>query len=423
MRTSIVLLLVMLLCGSLLAQDIPAAISPELEAQLAALETVTAEIRELEPLEVVPRHFPTRAELLNYLNGVIAEELDDTVIADALAFYVAFDFLPADADLRAILLELYGQQIAGFYDTETKEMNVILISGDVPEDDLPLLDQITYVHEFVHALQDQHFGLDDYIASIEDTNNDDKSLAMLALVEGDATYAMTIFTQQATEDNPFGAMLEILSSGLEAGNLSLPADTPEIIGSELLFPYEAGMTFVTELVAAGGWQRVNDAFATPPASTEQVLHPEKYLAGEMPLEVSLVDSSTLLGGDWAVAKEGVMGEFYLGKFLDQQVSSRRATAAAAGWGGDAYTVYQHKTSGEFALTLKIAWDSAEEAAEFAVAFDDFRTPGTGSDAPAEVCMTIGAKIWCAAYGETETIITAAPTLDLAQALLDGQVNR
>jgi hypothetical protein len=248
------------------------------------------------------------------------------------------------------------------------------------------------------------------------------ALAMIALVEGDATYAMTLFTEQATAENPFGAMLEILSSGLEAGNLSLPADTPEIIGAELLFPYEAGMTFVTALVAAGGWQAVDAAFANPPVSTEQILHPEKYIAGEMPIAVTLVESSTRLGGEWEQAKTGVLGEFYLARFLDQQLASRQANAAAAGWGGDAYTVYQHKTSGAYVLTLKIAWDTAAEATEFVTAFDAYRMSAAAVET-AEACMTIGSQAWCAAYTETETILTAAPTSELAQALLDGQVNR
>ncbi len=422
MRTKIVILLMLLFTSGVLAQDTPFVMSPELETHLLTLETLTAEIRELEPLEEVVLKFPSRTELMEYLNGVIAEELDDAVIADAMATYVTFDFLPPDADLKQIYLDLYGQQIAGFYDSDTQEMNVIMTNGETPEDELPLLDQITFVHEFVHALQDQHFGLDAYMASLDELDNDDKALAMVALVEGDATYAMTLFTEQATAENPFGAMLEILSSGLEAGNLALPADTPEIIGAELLFPYEAGMTFVTELVAAGGWAAVDEAFANPPASTEQILHPQKYLAGEMPLAVSLAESSTRLGGDWEQAKSGVLGEFYLAKFLDQHLSGRMASDAAAGWGGDAYTVYRHKTSGEYALTLKIAWDNDAEAAEFATAFDAYRTTAADVDA-AEACMTIGTKVWCAAYAGTDTILIAAPTLELAQSLLDGQLNR
>ena len=43
--------------------------------------------------------------------------------------------------------------------------------------------------ELTHALQDQHFGLEKLIQKVEDNN--DKLMALISLVEGDATFVQT----------------------------------------------------------------------------------------------------------------------------------------------------------------------------------------------------------------------------------------
>ncbi|MCU0511648.1 MAG: hypothetical protein MUE40_03665 [Anaerolineae bacterium] len=373
MRIVMLFCLCLVVMGTTTAQEAPpASISPALQTYLETLEEITVGIRGLAALEPVALEFPTRDELLDYLTQQLDEALDEETVTQAMAFYTAFDFLPADLDLRATYLELYGQQVAGFYDTETRQMNVILISGESPGDTLPLLEQITFVHEYVHALQDQHFGLEAYLESGEVLENDDRALAMLALVEGDATLVMNTYTLRVAEENPTGALLQLLLGGLQAGNLTLPPGIPPIIAAELLFPYEAGQVFVEALfLAEGDWSRVDAAYADPPQSTEHILHPQKYLDGEMPVAVTLADNPLFPASTWSEVRQGVLGEFYLRQYLDTQLGAQQANQAAAGWGGDRYRVYRHQETGAQGWELRLVWDSPAEQTEFMAAYGEF----------------------------------------------------
>src|SRR5690606_23013873 len=128
-----------------------------------------------------------------------------------------------DVNLRDVYLELLGAQVAGFYDSDTKMMNVVPTSG-LLSDDLTLTEEIIYVHEFTHALQDQFFGLDPLIEPEEVAKHPDRALAAISLVEGDATAVMQVYVQNVVSRNPMAAF-QILGEGLQAGNLFLPPNT------------------------------------------------------------------------------------------------------------------------------------------------------------------------------------------------------
>lgn len=411
MRKLLVCLLLVLAGSVTMAQE-PVTISPELETHLTSLEEITAEIRGLDTLENVALFFPTVDDLKAFLEEELATSLDDDTLREAMAFYTAFDFLPPDTDLLGIVMGLYEDQIAGFYNPDDKGMNVILMSGKELDDKLPLLERIIFVHEYTHALQDQHFDLKNYLG--DETISDDLSLARQALVEGDATYVMTLYTIRTTQDDPGAALLELIQGGLEAGNISLPPGTPVILGAELLFPYEAGQSLVEALFNDGGWDRVNEAYAHPPASTEQVIHPEKYLAAEAPIEVTLPAQDELLSEGWSLVVEGTLGEFYLRQYLRTQLTWEQSVQAAAGWGGDAYKIYQND-SGEQAWQLKIAWDSAAEMTEFKTAFDEFMGLRTGSES-SEGCHLLDDVTFCADYstGDNTVLITMSGMLEPVQ---------
>src|SRR5262249_5212155 len=154
------------------------------------------------------------------------------------------------------------------------------------------------------------------------------------LVEGDATLSMTDWQLQNLGPADFTELLQEAAGDPSTAELqSLPA----ILRESLMFPYIQGLAFVQGLQMAGGWQKVDDAFSTPPASTEQILHPEKYAAGEAPVAVTLAsDLAKKLGSGWTVPLVDTFGEFQLGVWLAGAPGIDKATAdaAAAGWGGD-----------------------------------------------------------------------------------------
>ncbi|MCA9883389.1 MAG: hypothetical protein KC708_10485, partial [Anaerolineae bacterium] len=187
----LVCLLVLLIVSSVSAQDTEP--GQALLDQFDALETFTQQTRGLDEIGTFNIVFPTRDDLAIYLENVMTEQLNSEYVAEAMAFYSAFDFLPRDYDIVGAYNELYMAQIAGFYDTETKNMNVLLLTSEELGDKLPLLEQIIYVHEYTHTLQDMNFDLDAYMGELADLSYDE-ALARQALVEGDATYVMSLFT-------------------------------------------------------------------------------------------------------------------------------------------------------------------------------------------------------------------------------------
>jgi hypothetical protein len=358
---------------SLAAQDAPV-ISDALLADVLEIETLVSGTRGITPLIPVDRRFPSSEEVQTFLRNSIDEQLTPEYERQAESFYVAFGFIEPTLDLKETFLALLQDQVAGYYDPDSKTMNTILISDGELGDELPALEKIIYAHEFVHALQDQRFDLNSLGYDVDPAEAEaDVLLAVQALVEGDATFVMNLYTQALIEANPMAAF-GILSSSLASGGGTLPANTPDILSAELLFPYTTGLSFVTDLIASGDYAVVDAAFSNLPQSTEQVLHPEKYLAGEAPIVVTLTLPENLLGGGWTFVDEATFGEFYLQQFLGLQLSRTEANSAAAGWGGDRFVIYSD-ASGQHALALEIAWDTDADQQEFHAAMQTWATEG------------------------------------------------
>lgn len=410
----IIVILLVCLTGLAAAQDI----SPELQAQIESIEAFAVQSRNLEPLEPIERRFPARADAIAQLREMFEAEIPPEEAARQNVFYTAFDFLPPGTDYVSLYLGALEAQIGGFYDPITKEMNTLLLNGGKPGDELPLLEQIVYAHEFTHALQDQHFDLN----AIDEYTRDhpDRAMAALALIEGDATLVMNLYVQQISARNPLGTTLQLLAQGFSTDTLFLPPDLPEIISRELLSSYTDGAVFVTLVQSRGGWEAVNRAFELEnlPQSTEQILHPEKYLAGEAPLTVQL--NPVALEPEWETVWDTTLGEFYLREYLRTQLSSRAAIQAAAGWGGDHYQIYQHEAAGTLAWVMRIEWDSAREADEFTDAYVDFLAERFEGVVAVESCWSTAAESLCFADHETAHVLAYAPSLEMAQGLIASQ---
>ncbi len=390
-------------------------ISPELAAQMAGLEQITQTLRGLTAKEPVEHRFPTRQQTIDYLKASYDREFPPEKFAQLKSFYVALGLLPADIDLQSVYLGLLGSQVAGYYDPDTKTMNVLEPDEASQGQPLSFTDQITYVHEFTHALQDQYFDLNTLLsAQVED--NPDQALAVTSLVEGDATASMTLYMQAVEAKNPF-AVLGMLIDGVQAGNLTLPAGVPPILTDELLFPYTEGLDFILALNKSGGWPTINAAFKNPPTTSEQILHPDKYLTGEGAQTVTLPDESAALGDGWTNEWDSSVGEYYLRQMLAVQLSQKDASAAAAGWGGDQLRVY---TNGDqIASMLKITWDTLADKDEFEGLYADYADKRFATTADANDCWQGAESAVCLLALDSGTEIAAAPTIAQALALAEA----
>ncbi len=312
----------------------------------------TADVRGLDPTEAVVPQLLTREELADYLIKDLEGNLED--IRNAQEVFKILELIPRNADLYQMYLDLYGEQVAGFYDSETEELYLVV---DEAGGEISVLDEITLAHEFVHAIQQQHFDIQALLESAED--NSDARSAVVALVEGDASAVQFryMFSRFSREQQ-----MEALR-GNGGGGTSAFDKTPYVLQQSLTFPYVEGFDFVTALLSSSGWDAVNAAYDDPPDSTEQILHPEKYVAGEAPIQVTIPDVAAALGEGWENAYSNVLGEFFLKTYLETRTRNRTAADAAAGWGGDGFTLLRGPDD-EYTLVSLLVWDTRQDAREF-----------------------------------------------------------
>jgi hypothetical protein len=271
--------------------------------------------------------------------------------------YAAFELIEPDLDLYNLLIDTYTEQVAGFYDPETEELYVIKTDQEPGA-----LERSTFSHEYTHVLQDQHFDLEALgFADEEESEEEDSEgdFAIRSLVEGDASLLQQ---QYMIKHFNMDDVQEIFDQIEEVGS-SVIDSAPAIVRESLLFPYEAGLTFVTALHADGGWAAVDAAYANPPVSTEQIIHPERY-PDDVPQIISLPALTDTLGAGWRLVEEDVFGEFQLQIYLENRIDPTQVELAAEGWDGDRFAVHWREDESAFALVWRLAWDSPAEAAEF-----------------------------------------------------------
>jgi hypothetical protein len=340
------------------------------------------------PLIVTPAE--TRTDSLRDLdrNNPPAERRASARVLELLGL------LEPGTDLRQVAGDVSSEQVAGYYDTQRKRLAIV--AGSAASDSV--LSEITLAHELDHALDDQAIGLRD-VASV---GADDSSSAYTALVEGVATAVMDDYAH--TYISPGRAMKSALAAlGPAAGSTE---GIPPYLLSSLLFSYVYGEKFVTRLrEVAGGWKLVNYALRTrPPSSTEQVIHPDKYLVNEKPVRVRLhVDAPA----GWKRPAHGTVGEFDTDAILKLGVSDAVAGDAAAGWGGGTYELWG---PGGKALVVGWAWDSARDAAEFNRALRVYARAGPRGSA---AVRTRGLR----------SALAIAPSAGLAARLASGALGR
>lgn len=298
-------------------------LSDEVRRQLEELIVAAQEVRGLPFISPPLISVVSGEELEARVRESIEEDIEDFPADESL--YKLLGLLDPDVDLLTLLLDLYGEQVAGFYDGDTGE--IVVPSHD---EGLSTLQRGTLVHELVHALTDQHFEFDPKFDDMVDQERLDLATAYQALIEGDATLAEVLWVQGLTQ----AELGEFVGESLEADTTALQS-VPQFIQDSLLFPYDAGLSFVQDLYQSDGWAAVNEAYTVMPdlpASTEQVIEPDDYRR-DLPLEVDMPEIE--LEG-YELERTSVWGEQGFRVMIDQVLGESAGGPAADGWGGDAY---------------------------------------------------------------------------------------
>ena len=364
------------------AQTIPV----EIAMQMNAIQEQVIDLRGLEPTSDVPRALLSPDELRQrVVDDFVADYTPEEAVDDVIEL-AALGLLEPGFDLRSFYIELFSEQIAGFYDQEVDEMYVVQGEGFFGSE------RLTYAHEYTHVLQDQTYDIEEGLDYTEESCEADseRCAAIQALIEGDATLSgYSWFLEYATQEDR-----ESLLATYENYESPVYDSAPPFMHEDFMFPYTAGLTFVQALYDEGGWPAVDRAYGDVPVSTEQILHPERY-PEDTPIPVELPDLLPALGADWRELDRNVMGEWYtyliLGFGIDPQaqVAAEVAAEAAAGWGGDSYLIYVNDTTGQTVVVLSTLWESASEAGQFAAAFRTYADARYGVIARSEA----GSLIW------------------------------
>ncbi len=305
----------------------------------------------LELKEPVRLEMRTRDQLVRYLEAKLDEELPEDEEWALVRSYSLLGLVPDTLDLRGLLLELYTEQVAGFYEPDSTALFVL---DDQPREALEGL----LVHELVHAVQDQSADLD--ALTSRDVGND-RATAAQAAIEGHATLVMLEYMAEKAAGAPIDLgsipdFSQTVRPALEGMGGHFPAlsAAPEVIRESLLFPYLEGAGFVQRFWAAG--DRVAPFGRRMPTSTEQIVDLDML---DRPIDVHLDV------GEADVIHEDVLGFLELGVFMRAWVGSDGR--GASGWGGDRYALV--RADGAVGLVLAVAWDDETAADAFAVALE------------------------------------------------------
>jgi hypothetical protein len=353
-------------------QGTPAIKPPDATATLNATDDVlktVSRMRELAIKEPVKSAFKTRDEIEQSVIRDLDESTSPAEFAASQKTLLKLGLVPGDFQLRDYVVKLLREQVAGFYEPKTKEFYLAAW--------LPLAEQKKVMaHELMHALQDQHFNLRRFEKWPK--GDADAELAAHALVEGEATLIMILYDLEQSglrgvDITKIGSLTErLLDNDSESSDPSYPvlSAAPRVLRENLQFPYIYGAGFTQAVLKSGGWHGLDAAYTGLPASSEQIMHPEKYLAHDMPVKITLNDFTSALGKDWKRADEDVNGEFGYFVILSEFLPKFRARTAAAGWGGDRYAFYENKESGASALMQYTTWDTPGDAREFFAAYSE-----------------------------------------------------
>lgn len=393
-----------------------AAPGPTAQARMAELEKQVMGLRGLAMKFDVPRFVTTRPRYQEILNSEFftAERLAELQREEWTL--KALGMISPTFNLTELAMNNSMAGVAGIYVPWDKEIYVfgLRFTG---------VEAFVYVHEFDHALVDQNYPFDTLLGLYPDCQWDSQRCeAITALVEGDATLLMYLWWQNYASSEEYRDFWYYVPPAVLPSGQKMPP----FASVDYLLNYQFGMEFANYLYVRGGWAAVNRAYSRPPTSSEQILHPEKYSAGEAPVTVTDPPLEQVFGAGWEMIASDSLGEWdtYLllgfGVETAAQLDAETAANAAAGWGGDHYVIYRKAATGELALAVHWIWDTQSAANQFSEAFlayQNRRLVGEPPDLGRGQCRQEDGMVSCLLVSGRETLWLLAPGQELVEAMM------
>ncbi len=332
-----------------------------LEQDTKRQEALKREVEEITGLKFksdVPFRVMTQTELQVFLDEELSKDMSDEKFMLYQQVYQRLGLLPQGFDFKQSVQQLLTEQVAGLYDTEKKTMFVIEGQNKMTEAEKDII----IAHELTHALRDQYQpDLFTRMGDFADRGLDDVASAVKALAEGDATLVMVHYGLR----HPFTLLDAGITSTARSffGSSDVLNSSPPYLQKTLLFPYEEGLAFTQFFQLRSGFSRIEELFANPPLSTEQILHPEKY-AKDIPQNI-MIDVSGL--PDWKTKISFSLGEFELRTWLEQFIPGEDAHRVAEGWDGGRVQLLERGQ--ESLMVVAFVFDSDVDRQQFEEIFE------------------------------------------------------
>ena len=339
-------------------------------ATLDATNEILEKVSKLRGLEI-KRPVKSGLKSKDEIEQSVIKDLDESTTPEEFAStqktLAKLGLVARDFGLRDYIVKLLREQVAGFYEPKTQEFYLAAW--------VPISEQRTVMaHELMHALQDQHFNLRRFEKWPK--GDSDAELAAHALIEGEATIMMYQYALDREgvrlDVTKLGSLTERMlaeSDPEDASKYPLLAGAPAVLRDGLQFPYIYGAGFVQEVLKAGSWKAVDKSYSRLPASTEQIIHPERFITWDDPVKIDIADLVRSLGPGWKRVDADVNGEFGYQIALREFIG-KAAVKAAAGWGGDRYLLYENTRTGATMMAQFTTWDSVIDAVEFFDAYSE-----------------------------------------------------
>jgi hypothetical protein len=366
-RLQIIVLLMLALCGCAYTLVHDGSVN---RSKAQQIEAHIERFRGLGFTTPVPLVLKSRDQAIDMMKTEIARDHTEDELRIGSVTGAMTGVYPAGMDLKAETLNLMRSQVAGFYDPHAKQM--VLVKGAIDigfwssAADLvtrrDLVGEMLLAHELTHALQDQHFDIEQMINKVKD--NDDRDLALKAVAEGDATLAGYGYVVGDLSEASIDAILNRMDE-LPKTVKAESGDVPLGLSAPMVFQYADGVRFVAVAYRSGGWQAVNAIYSDPPQATLQIMYPELYFNQLAQLvEINLTGYQSVLRG-WSKADDDTYGAMLLKVIIQRNLGmTAPEIALVEHWTGDRMIVLQKHRA------LTVLWIVSFRDSEAAKRFGD-----------------------------------------------------
>lgn len=320
----------------------------------------------------------SRDEVQRFIEKRMKEDPDAKRMEESEFVMKKFGLLPAEFNLRTFMVQMLREQVAGYYDTKTKTMN--LLDWLPPEVQKPVM-----AHELTHALQDQYVDLDKWengglpegkkLSLPQQLALDEVRVARQSVTEGQAMLVLIDYSLapmgRTTADAP-DAVKMMEDQMMDSTGSPVFASAPIYIQRAMMFSYREGTEFEEQVLLNDGKKGAfQGTLDTPPSDTREVMQPKLYMAGEHTPLLTVPDYDKLLGKSWEQVDFGALGEFDVNVLMELYDDATTSKQLTPGWrGGYYYAAHKKGTPAEDVAFIYVSrWNDTDTAAQFAKIFE------------------------------------------------------